>query len=417
MRTNWSGNYTYRAAGLVQPSSLAEVQDVMRTTDHVRALGTGHTFTSIADTVGVQVSLARMPGEPSIDEGAGTVSVPAHWRYGELGRWLHERGWALANLASLPHISVAGAVATATHGSGAGNQNLAAAVVALELVTANGDVRTLTRRDPHFAAAVVGMGAVGIVTRLELTIEPTYAVTQWVYENLPWDAVGADFDAIMGSAYSVSLFTDWLGQGAQLAYVKEREGAPHDAELLQRVSGGRASGPRHPLPGGPTENVTEQGTAGPWHERLPHFRLEFTPSGGEEIQSEYLVDARHAVEAIDALRAIGPQFSPLLYVSEIRTIAADDLWMSTAYDRDSVAFHFTWHRDQPAVEAVLPAIEAALAPFGARPHWGKLFLLGAAEIAELYPRFHEFRGLVEEWDPRGRLRNAFLDEHVLGPLG
>jgi xylitol oxidase len=140
----------------------------------------------------------------------------------------------------------------------------------------------------------------------------------------------------------------------------------------------------------------------------------FLPSSGEEIQSEYLVPRRDAVAAIGATLAVGDAIRPVLQVSEIRTIAADRLWMSPQYGQDTIGLHFTWTRDQDAVERALLELEAALAPFAARPHWGKLFLAEAATIAPLYERLPDFAGLVERYDPRGAFRNAWLERRVLG---
>ena len=172
---------------------------------------------------------------------------------------------------------------------------------------------------------------------------------------------------------------------------------------------------RHPILGLDPVNCTPQlGAPGPWSERLPHFRMGFTPSNGEEIQSEYLLARRHAVAAIQAVRGLAGTIRPLLQVSELRTIAADRLWMSPQYGQNTIGIHFTWKPDQEAVERALIAVEAALTPFGARPHWGKLFLADAASIAPLYERLPDFAHLVERLDPRGAFRNDWLEQHVLG---
>jgi xylitol oxidase len=332
------------------------------------------------------------------------VSVSAATRYGDLAGVLNEHGRALHNLASLPHISVAGAVSTATHGSGLALGNLATAVRSLEIVTADGELITLDESHPDFTGAVVALGALGVVTSVTLATEPTYDIAQTVFTDFGWDVVQSRFAELVGAAYSVSLFTDWSDSGVQQVWVKSRRGAV--SELLGHPS---ATVQLHPVRDNPSDFTTlQRGLPGLWSDRLPHFRLEFTPSNGAEIQSEYLLPLASAGDAIDALRRIGHLLAPLLLVSEIRTIAADRLWMSTAYDRDSVAFHFTWVRDQAAVEAVLPAIEGALAPFDARPHWGKLFLDTPAS-----PRLDDFRELVSRWDPRGVFRNAAL-ERLLG---
>jgi xylitol oxidase len=423
--TNWAGNYRYRAERLLTPTSVAEVREIAGRATALRVLGSRHSFNDIADTAGDQLSLGGLAPDVSIDRAARTVSFSAGLRYGDLAAVLERGGWALHNLASLPHISVAGAIATGTHGSGDRNGSLATAVTALDLVTSTGDLLTLTRSDPDFAGAVVNVGSLGVVTRIELAIEPSFEVRQDVIEGVAWTAVEQNFTTITSAGYSVSLFTDWGADGVQQVWLKNRIDSPSRAEAAEAVEavdavaaaiGARhATEARHPLAGISAENCTEQlGVPGPWNDRLPHFRFEFTPSNGAEIQSEYLVPREHAIDAIAALRALGPRISPLLQVGEIRTVAADALWLSAAYERDTVGFHFTWLRDQAGVEAVLPLIEDALGPFAARPHWGKLFLSSAAELDRLYPRLAEFRGLAERLDPAGVFRNAFASRYLFG---
>ncbi|MEV0608283.1 FAD-binding protein [Polymorphospora rubra] len=411
METNWAGNHTYRAAGVCEPASVDELREVVARENRVRALGSRHSFTDIGDTAGLLVSLAGLPADVEIDPDRRQVTVGGGARYGEVAEALHAKGWALANLASLPHISVAGAVATGTHGSGDRNGSLATAVAAVEIVGPDGAVRRLTRADPDFDGSVVALGALGIVARLTLDIEPAYDVRQTVYTGLSWDAVLADLDAVTAGAYSVSLFTDWVGDRVDQVWLKSRAGEP-PADFFGAT---RADATRHMLAGADVAAVTGQhGVPGPWHERLPHFRMAFTPSRGEELQSEYLVPRRHAATAITELRRLGPRLAPVLQVGEIRTVAADRLWLSGAYGTDVVALHFTWVRDTPAVYGVLPAIEAALLPLGARPHWGKCFVASGAQLRAVYPRLDDFTRLRDRVDPTGKFGNALLDR-VLAP--
>jgi alditol oxidase len=211
------------------------------------------------------------------------------------------------------------------------------------------------------------------------------------------------------------MFTRW-GEAIDQVWVKSRvTDAPEQVrgDLFGAVA---ATVDRHPIPGIDPVNCTPQlGVPGLWSDRLPHFRMGFTPSSGEELQSEFLLPRRHAAAAIQALRALTGLVRPVLQVSEIRTVAADQLWMSPQYRQDTLAIHFTWAPDQDAVEPVLVAVEAALAPFDARPHWGKVFLADATAIASLYPRLPDFTRLVDRLDPRGAFRNAWLNAHVLGP--
>lgn len=412
--TNWAGNHTYRAPRVLAPTTVEGLQEVVAGEDRVRALGTRHCFNDLADGPAALVSLEGLEPAITLDEDARTVTVTGGTRYGTLARYLHDAGWAVHNLASLPHISVAGAVATATHGSGDRSRNLSTAVAALDLVGPDGSLRHVARGDDDFAGSVVALGALGVAARVTLDVEPTFLVAQEVHVDLPWDAVLADLDAITSSADSVSLFTDWTGDAVQQVWCKTRVGADGYERRAELFGATPADGPRHPLPGIDPVNCTQQlGVPGPWHERLPHFRLEFTPSNGDELQSEYLVPRTHAVDALQAVRGLADVVAPLLQVSEVRTIAADDLWLSTAYGDDRVGLHFTWKPLQPQVEAVLPTLEAALRPFDARPHWGKLFADPGRDLARLYPRWDDFTALVARTDPDGKFRNDFVERHVL----
>jgi xylitol oxidase len=406
--TNWAGNLRYQAAELMTPESVDELRRIVASHRRVRALGTRHSFNRLADTQHSLVSLARMAGEPAIDHHDSTVTVGAGVRYGELAQHLQQAGYALGNLASLPHISVGGAIATATHGSGDRNGNLASAVTAIELVNGEGDLVSLRKGDPDFAGAVVNLGALGIMTRVTLAIEPTYPVEQTVYLRLPWQALAENLDGITGAAYSVSIFSSWRDPDlVDQVWLKRRP--DRDAPAPGDLFGAEAAMLEvDPLGGTSPVNCTPQlGLAGPWLDRLPHFRLDFTPSSGVELQSEYLVPRRHAPAALEAIRSMSRRIAPLLLVNEVRTAAADDLWLSSSYQTDVVGVHFTWLQRQREVEELLPDIEAALAPFDARPHWGKLF--HEADFGRLYPRLADFRALVDRYDPDRRFSNDFTD--------
>jgi alditol oxidase len=407
---NWSGHVTFAPARAHEPESIDELVAIVRAARKIRVVGSAHSFNAICDTDGDLVSLARLAQPPRIDADERTVTVSAGMRYGELALALDAAGWALHNMASLPHIGIAGAIATATHGSGDRNGNLATAVRAFELVTANGALRRCSRATDGdaFDGMVVSLGALGVVTSLTLAIEPAYQMRQTVYENLPVAQRDSAFDAIMSSAYSVSLFTTWNGASVDQVWVKQREADPtvHVLGLAEALGATRRL---HPLAGVSAEACTEQlGIPGPWHERLPHFRLDHTPSGGDELQTEYFVPRSHAVDALRALNALGDQIRPALFVSEIRTVARDDLWLSPSYECDSVGLHFTWKNDWPRVRALLPVIERALAPFDPRPHWGKLFTMPPSVIAARYPRFDAFRHLRAALDPDRKFVNAFV---------
>lgn len=413
---NWAGNVAYHPRTRVAPATLDELAEIVASADRVKALGSRHSFNTIADTEGVQVSVAALPRQVEIDGDAGVVRAAAGLRYGELADELERQGWALRNLASLPHISLAGAIATGTHGSGDRVGSLASAVTALQLVTSDGDVRWVRRGDADFDGAVISLGALGVVVTVELEIVPSFAVSQTVYRGLALDRVIEDLDAVTTRAYSTSMFTTWRDPDVIDQVWLKRVSADGDAP--DEVLGARrAAEPMHPLPGVSAAACTDQsGAPGPWLARLPHFRMEFTPSNGDELQSEYLVPRRHAAAALGALRAMAGELAPLVQICELRTVAADGLWLSSSHGTDVLGLHFTWVPDQPAVTALLPALERALAPSEARPHWGKLFDTadGSARMAALYPRWPDFLALRERLDPRGVFRNAFLDRLLDG---
>ncbi|MFF0019525.1 FAD-binding protein [Streptomyces sp. NPDC005496] len=408
--TNWAGNITYSAKELHRPESLDALAALVAAGARVRVLGSGHSFNTIAEPGdgGVLLSLTALPPAVDVDTGARTVRVAGGVRYAELARRVHERGFALPNMASLPHISVAGSVATGTHGSGVANGSLASVVREVELVTADGSAVTIARGDERFDGAVTSLGALGVVTALTLDLEPDFEVSQHVFTELP--LAGLDFEAVAASAYSVSLFTDWGAPGFRQVWLKRRTDRPA-ADFPWAAP---ATAAMHPVPGMPAVNCTEQfGVPGPWHERLPHFRAEFTPSSGAELQSEYLLPREHALGALHAVDAIRDTVSSVLKICEVRTVAADRQWLSPAYGRDTVALHFTWIADTAAVLPVVRRVEEALDPFGPRPHWGKVYAMPSAVVRGRYPRLADFAALAAELDPAGKFRNAFVDE-VLG---
>jgi alditol oxidase len=405
---NWSGTYRFTAREVIAARTTDDVRRAVAAGGRVRAVGTRHSFNDLADNGATLVSVTGIAPHPVLDETSRTVTVGAGTTYGAIAAWLQERGWALGNMGSLPHISVAGAVATGTHGSGNRNGILSAAVAGLDYVDAAGELRHAGRSHPGFDGMAVGLGAFGVVVRITLDVEPSYLVRQDVYAGLSWDRVLADVDEVMGAAYSVSLFTDWTDDSVQ-AWVKRRLAGPEDAAAPEEFFGA----PRDPGPprlvDAPVDNLTVHGVPGPWSDRLPHFRLDATPSNGDEIQSEYFVDRRHGAAALDAVRHLTRLVTPLLLVSEIRATASDRLWLSGSYDRETLAIHFTWRKLPDRVDAAVREVEAALAPFGARPHWGKVSHIQAEQLEPLYPRLGDARALFERLDPEGRFSNARLE--------
>lgn len=410
-RANWAGNIVYAAAERRAPTRIEQVQQAVRDAAtrglRMRVLGTRHCFNDLADTDGVHLSLRDLPRriEPLND---GAVLVDGGATYTEVNRVLAQHGRALANLASLPHITVAGAVATATHGSGDAQQSLASAVRALTFVDAAGELVSKRRGEPEFENYPVHLGLFGPIISLELDTVPAFEIATTVYEGLDFAVAAEHFDELTRDLYSFSLAPDWSDGGRSLLFAKRLAGEPQPAELL----GARAATmARHPSPGANPEAVTEQlGVAGPAPERLTHFRSEFEPSVGEEVQSEYLVPRGHAREALLALRQFADIFAEFSHSMEIRSIAADNLGASPMRGQDVVAVHVTWQRRPAAVLALLPQIEAALAGFGARPHWGKLFATSPERLAALFPGLRAVDAAARSHDPTGMFRNRWIEE-------
>lgn len=410
-QANWAGNYTYSTKHLELPGTPEELRRAIAASPHVKALGARHSFNGIADSREEQIQLSRFDSM-ELDKKNSTVTVGAGVTYGKLAPYIDAQGFAVHNLASLPHISVVGACATGTHGSGLHNGNLSTAVRAIEMMTADGKLVTLSKATlgDKFQGAVIGLGALGVITRITLAVIPSFQMTQSVYQNLDFSVLKDHLREVFASGYSVSLFTDWQNHSASEVWIKSKvEGAAqkpaptfHGAKLQTEKL--------HPIVGTDPINCTDQmGVPGPWYERLPHFKMNFTPSKGQELQTEYFIPLEHAYEAIRAVETLRDRITPHLFITEFRTIAADDLWMSMAYQRESMGMHFTWKPEWPAVKEVLPLIEAKLAPFAPRPHWAKLFMMNPASH---YPRLAEFRALAAHYDPAGKFRNEFLNANV-----
>ena len=265
---------------------------------------------------------------------------------------------------------------------------------------------------------MVHLGALGVVTAVTLDLVPRFDVAQAVYLDLPFAELEHHLEAIMGAAYSVSLFTDWQGGKATQVWLKRKVTpgeavVPYDKLPKEFYGATLQTRKMHPLLQMPSENTTDQmGSVGPWYARLPHFKMEFTPSNGEELQTEYFVPREHAYEAIRAVETLRDRITPHLFITELRTIKADDLPMSMAYRRDSLAIHFTWKPEETVVRGILPAIEAKLVPFAARPHWGKIFVADKVVLEGRYPEMGQFRELAARMDPEGKFQNEFLERNV-----
>ena len=407
---NWAGNVTFRAARVHRPTSVEQLQEIVAASPRLRVLGTGHSFSRVADTDGDLVRTDGLREGIAVDTAAQRVVVPGGARYGEVALALHEHGLALPNLGSLPHISVAGACATGTHGSGDANQCLAAAATAIEFVRADGELVRVEAGDPDFAGSVLALGAHGVVTSMTLAAGPTFDIVQQVWLDAPLERLVENFDAVMSSGYSVSIFSRTARpEVVDQVWIKTRVDSP--------LADGREWGAfaantvHHPIAGQDAHAVTEQlGLPGPWHERLPHFRLDHEPSAGDEQQSEFMVPRANGPAALAGIHRLG--LGDVLLALEVRTVAADDLWLSPCGGRDTVAVHFTWRNDDAAVRAAVARVEGVLGPLDARPHWGKVFTLDPSVVRAHYPRRAEFAALAARHDPNRTFGNEFLDTYV-----
>ena len=411
---NWAGNLEYSTGNVHYPKTLEQVQEAVNKCNKLTALGSRHSFNKIADSTENQVSLKEMNKVVSLDKAANTVTIEAGMKYGELAPFLHQNGYALHNLASLPHITVAGSCATGTHGSGVHNGNLSTGIVAIEFVNAAGEIVNLSKTDgEQFLGAIVGLGALGVVTKLTLELQPTFNMKQYIYRNLPMAALEKNFDAIVSSGYSVSLFTDWKNKNINEVWIKSKVAADDTPAAPELFGAKLATKNLHPIEDLSAENCTEQmGVSGPWFERMPHFKMGFKPSAGKELQAEYFVPIEHAYEAMMAMEQLHEKITPHLFISEIRTIQEDTLWMSPCYKKTCVALHTTWKQEVDTVLNLLPLVEAQLAPFNARPHWAKLFTMAPSVLQSRIEKLADFKELVKKYDPNGKFRNDFLNKNL-----
>ena len=405
---NWAGTYGYLAERIVRVTSLDEARELVTSGARVRPLGTRHSFNDIADGPGALLDLTGLPTEVEIATDRRSATVTAGTRYGVVARELERAGLALHTMGSLPHISVGGATATATHGSGVGIGALSTAVSAVEVLGADGALRIVRRGDPDFDGSVVALGALGITTRLTLDVQPSYRMRQDAYADLSWDAFLAHLPEVFGAAYSVCLFTEWDGRVREVLLKSRVPEGADDVEVPAELFGAQRMPPREP-----SDRATPvDGSVGAWCDRLPHFLISGTPSNGSEIQSEHFVPFPRGAEALDAVAALGERIRPHLHTAELRTMAGDPAWLSPTQGQDVLCIAFTWRKHAEAVAALLPDIEAALAPFVQRPHWGKMSSLDADAIEALYPRLPQFRDLVRRSDPNGVFRGPFLDRII-----
>jgi xylitol oxidase len=407
--SNWAKSFRYGFRACLFPASTDELAETVAAAERIKVLGSRHSFNAIADG-DVAVILNQIPLGPAIEADGKTVSIAGHATYGDLAAFLAGHGLAVHNLASLPHISIAGAIATATHGSGERNGNLATAVSAIEIMASDGRIVKISRGERDFDGMIVHLGALGVVTRVSLDVQPAFEIRQSVYEGLSWDSLYQNLDHIMGAGYSVSVFTRW---GEQAGQIWVKDAAASESASARLYDATLAAVKRHPIPEMDPTNATDQlGVAGLWSDRLPHFKMGFTPSNGDEIQSEFHIPRKHGAAAIKAVAAISDSFRALIQTTEFRAVAADTLWLSPQYENDTLSMHFTWISDAAAVDAAVRRIEEALSPFGALPHWGKVF--SRSPVGARYAKLAAFSAIRDRMDPQRKFSNRWLENVVFG---
>ncbi|WP_423919275.1 FAD-binding protein [Frigoribacterium sp. 2-23] len=409
---NWAHSYSYGAARIEQPGSVAELQQLVADSPRIRALGTRHSFSDVADGPGVLVSTLGLPADPVAAPDGRTITIGAGCTYATAASFADSQGLALLNMGSLPHISVGGGIATGTHGSGTALGSLSSAVAALEIVGADGELRVVRRGDADFDGSVIALGALGVVTRVTLDVQPGFRMRQDTYVDLPWSAAQESFADIMAAGYSVSLFHEFDGRVREVLVKTRIPDGQDDVDVPTELFGARLRPVDEHAEVTGTKSTPMDGVVGPWWDRLPHFRIDATPSVGAELQSEHFVAIGDAAAALDAIAELGDAIRPHLFTNEVRTVRGDDLWLSPT-PVDSVGLAFTWKPHAAEVTALIPRIEEALAPFSPRAHWGKLSALNPAEVARGYARFDDFAALVARVDPSGVCRGPAL-ERLLG---
>jgi xylitol oxidase len=414
---NWAKSLTYSTSNVYYPKNVEDVQEIVKKCAKLRIIGSRHSFSKIADSTEALICLDFLNKLVSLDKVNHTVTVEGGMKYGNLCEYLHENGYALNNLASLPHISIAGSIATATHGSGVSNYSLTSSVVSFELVKADGEVIVISRKDGElFKATVVGLGGFGVVTKVTLELEPTYEIQQDVYTKLPMAALEKNFMEIASGAYSVSLFTNWQNKTINEVWFKAKVPKNGPKKYAPELYGAKlATKKMHPVETQDAEPCTDQlGIPGPWYDRLPHFRMKFNPSTGKELQTEFFIPIEKAYEAIMAIESLNEKISPYVLITEVRMIKGDTDWMSPTYKRDSIGIHFTWKQEWETVQKLIPQVEAVLEPLDPRPHWAKLFSMSPSKLQSKYEKIDEFRALLKKFDPTGKFRNEFMNTYIFG---
>lgn len=406
MLANWGGNLAFEQAEVVKPKTISELAEMVRV-NKVRPVGTLHSFSPIAKGEGLLMSTANLAIKPELDSDRSVVRFGAAMRFGELALFLEQNGFALRNMGSLPHISVAGAAATGTHGSGDKNQILSSSLTSFSYLNHEGELIKVEKQDPLFEAFRLGLGAYGIWVEAELSIVPSFQIRQDIFLEIPWSYFLEDPSRLTSAGYSVSLFGKWGTSTISQTWVKSEVEDPRAGVPIAAIAPEQNS--KRELADGVGDNLTEQGgKPGPWLHRLPHFRLDASPSAGNEIQTEYFFTRDKIAHAIEAVHSVAGKINPVLIISEIRSIAQDDAWLSPMRRGDSIALHFTWKNEPELVDIAVQELEKVLAPMEPIPHWGKVHHFTQSDLERAHPMLSKAREQFENADPSGKFSSDYL---------
>ncbi|KAI1701064.1 FAD binding domain-containing protein [Ditylenchus destructor] len=412
---NWGDNFLFSTQNIQYPTTVEEVQEIVQNADKVRVVGTRHSFSTCADSPDTILSTLALKNIIGFDDSVPSITVQAGIAYTDLNPYLQYLGFALPNLATLAEISVGGASQTGAHGSGLSNQCLASHIRSLKIVLANGTLATYGPNDPELKAIALGVGAFGVITQVELKVEPTFNITNYFFLNMTAQNLYDHFDEIENTGYTAQLFTDFSTPGVWgQIMIMDRSGSNANIGSLQNLYGAtRATTKVSPILALPPTYLVDQGVEQPWYFGLVDYHLGLSGFDGGEIQSEYFLPYENAVAAIKAVTTLSDLIAPRVHTMLIRTIKGDDLWLSEMYSQSSVvAIHFTWKLNMTAVMEVLPQIEQLLIPYCAKPHWGKVFAQGPETFLHCYPKLADFKQLAEQLDPTHKFRNQFLEDNV-----
>jgi FAD-linked oxidoreductase len=429
---NWAGNVTATPAAWRQPADpgqiAAVVKDAARERRTVRAVGAGHSFSPAAATDGIAIDLSRWTGIAAADTTTGLVTVRAGTTLRELNASLDRLGLAMTNLGDIDAQTIAGAVSTGTHGTGARYGGISTQIEGMEIVLADGSLVSCsaTERPDLFGAARVGLGALGVLSTVTLRCEPAFVLAADERPE-PIDELLDRFGGLVDEHDHVEFH--WFPYGRK-ALVKRNNRLPAgtlprplsavrhyvEYELLENmtVAGMCRLGRAVPRLVGPLHRTVDAALSVRSYSDLSH-RVFVSSRKVRFVESEYAMPRAVLLDVLAELRIQIPKLAdPVMFPLEIRTAAGDDVWLSTAYGRDSAYIAIHQYLGMP-YRQYFDLFESIMRTVGGRPHWGKMHSLDAGRLAELYPKFEDFRRVRSEVDPEGRFVNPYT-ARVLGPV-